>query len=84
MSDQSLASRIDYVELLRGIDFGDAFEGTGLEEFLDSDSIEDGGIGETVGARLGEILGARLGELLGRTLGTSLLHRLLDVGGNDG
>ncbi|PSQ02452.1 hypothetical protein BRC94_01810 [Halobacteriales archaeon QS_5_70_17] len=80
MSDQSLASRIDFARLLRDVDFGEAFEGTGLEGLFEG----DGGIGETAGARLGELLGALIGEVLGRTLGTTLLQQLLDIGGDDG
>lgn len=82
--DQSLADRIDYVELLREIDFGDAFEGTALGDLLDNESADGDGVGETIGARVGELLGGLVGGALGRTVGTSLLHRLLDVGGDDG
>jgi hypothetical protein len=82
MSDQSLASRIDYARLLREVDLGGALDGTGFEGLFDEESTD--GVGETVGARIGELLGAAIGEVLGRTLGTTLLSRLLDVGGENG
>ncbi|MWG34683.1 hypothetical protein [Halomarina oriensis] len=85
MSDQSLTDRIDVVELLQGLDYGELFEGTSLESFAtgEGDDDLDGGVGETVGARLGELLGGLLGALLGRTIGTTVLKQLLNVGGSD-
>jgi len=84
MSDQSLADRIDVVELLAGLDYEELFADTSVAELFESDG-GDGpdGVGATVGARLGELLGGLLGALLGRTVGTSVLRSLLDVGGDD-
>ena len=84
MSDQSLAGRIDVVELLQELDYEELLEGTSLGSFFEGEEDLDGGVGETVGARLGELLGGLLGAALGRTVGTTVLKRLLDVGGDDG
>jgi hypothetical protein len=87
MGDQSLASRIDVVELLRGLDYEELFGDSSLAALFEDagdDEEFDGGVGASLGARVGEVLGGLVGAALARTVGTSVLSSLLDVGGDDG